>query len=161
MLSRGPFYERFSIVIQIHWKIDFRVTSPWGIISLQNYAHATTAHRITSLCGTMMQQPRILWSHFVKNHKINAFMIPVICVNFYLLSREFILGLPVNADDSMLPIYILMNSWHYSLHSNITFNVHVHVYTIVITISQSIFGKKILSFIEKSNFVFADSEKSH
>ena len=40
--TRGPFHERFSIVIQIQWKIGLSVTPSLGTISLQNFAHATT-----------------------------------------------------------------------------------------------------------------------
>ena len=40
----GPhFTNDFSIVIQIQWKIGFSVTSMLSIISLQNFAHATSA----------------------------------------------------------------------------------------------------------------------
>ena len=38
-----PFHERFSIVIQIRWKIVIGVTPLFGIITLQNFTHATTA----------------------------------------------------------------------------------------------------------------------
>ena len=41
--TRGLFHEQFSVVVQIWLKICFNVTPSWGIISLQNFAHATAA----------------------------------------------------------------------------------------------------------------------
>ena len=43
LLVRVHFTNNFSTVIQIRWKIGFSVTPLLGIISLQNFAHATTA----------------------------------------------------------------------------------------------------------------------
>ena len=40
---RAHFMNNFSIVIQIQWKINFSVTSLYGTISLQIFAHVTTA----------------------------------------------------------------------------------------------------------------------
>ena len=37
------FTNDLSIVIQIQWKIGFGITPLWGIILLQNFAHAMTA----------------------------------------------------------------------------------------------------------------------
>ena len=42
-VSAAHFMNDFAIVIQIRWKIGFSVTSLYGIILLQNLAHAMTA----------------------------------------------------------------------------------------------------------------------
>ena len=41
--SAAHFTNNFTIVIHIRWKNSFSVSPLWGMISLQNFAHATTA----------------------------------------------------------------------------------------------------------------------